>query len=30
MQEIEFLGITDKETLIKALSHPSPTMEGLQ
>jgi hypothetical protein len=30
MQEIEFLGVTDKGTLIKALSHPSPTMEGLQ
>lgn len=30
MQEIEFLGVTDKGTLIKALSHPSATMEGLQ
>jgi hypothetical protein len=30
MQEIEFLGSTDKQSLITALSNPLPTMEGLQ
>jgi hypothetical protein len=30
IQEIEVLGITNKESLVQALSHPPATPEGLQ